>query len=107
MTGARITLFTVFLKVIIIAIVALSISKTYTIANKRIVKYRIETIDGAVDYDVDKSKTEIIAQQYRFIKSEVEKYFPNGVLDTKDAMDVLNNKVEMKDILNALNRLSE
>lgn len=77
------------------------------IENKRIVKYRIETIDGAVDYDIDKSKTEIIAQQYRFIKSEVEKYFPNGVLDTKDAMDVLNNKFEMKDILDALNRLSE
>lgn len=77
------------------------------IENKRIVKYRIETIDGAVDYDIDKSKTEIIAQQYKFIKSEVEKYFPNGVLDTKETMSILNNKTEMKDILNALNKLSE
>ena len=77
------------------------------IENKRIIKYRIETIDGVVDYNVDKSKTEIIAQQYRFIKSEVEKHFPNGVLDVKGTMDILNNKVEMKDILDTLNLLSE
>ena len=77
------------------------------IEGKRIVKYRIETIDGVVDYNVDKSKTEVIAQQYRFIKSEVEKYFSNGVLDVKETMDILNSKVEMKDVLDALNRLSE
>lgn len=77
------------------------------IESKRIVKYRIETIDGVVDYNVDKNRTEAIATHYKFIKSEVEKYFPNGVLDVKETMDILNSKVEMKDILNALNRLSE
>lgn len=68
-----------------------SIGDFNAIENKRIVKYRIETIESVVDYNVDKSRAEAIATHYRFIKIGSREIFPNGVLDVKETIDILNS----------------
>lgn len=49
------------------------------IIGKNIVKYRMETINGYADFDIDKKRYTAISDYYLFLKSEIGKYFKGTI----------------------------
>lgn len=70
------------------------------IIGKNIVKYRMDTFDGYVDFDIDKKKQGLISNYYLLLKSEIEKYF-GGVANMDKIVDPnISDSDKLKELIN-------
>lgn len=75
------------------------------IENKKIVKYRMESLNGNFDFDVDKKKTDVFSSYFVLIKKKVENYFPQGISPLGELILKLENTIDLQEKIRLIDAL--
>jgi len=75
------------------------------IENKKIVKFRMESLNGNVDFDVNKKKTDAFSNYFVLIKNEVETYFPQGISPLGELILKLENTIDLQEKIRIIDAL--